>query len=261
MEQPYAPENTTEGAPTPERPPALEFAMGVALFSVILLVFMLAQFVVLMVGVAGMEPAYAQQGFSLGLLQDPVFRSAMDKYLFHGDLIAGTALWSGIIGVLLILVTTFLWKRSQLVEFLGLRMASLKQFVLWTAVFLGLAAVLELLMRLSPSFQTDFMEKVLASNTDRFLLILGVGIMAPLFEEFLLRGLLFGSLRHIVDEHASVAITAGVFALMHLQYSLPIMMLILPMGVVLGYARSRSGSIWAPVLMHVVNNCITVLWP
>ena len=82
-----------------------------------------------------------------------------------------------------------------------------------------------------------------------------------MFEEFLLRGLLFGSLRHIVDEHASVAITAGVFALMHLQYSLPIMMLILPMGVVLGYARSRSGSIWAPVLMHVVNNCITVLWP
>jgi uncharacterized protein len=259
MEQPYATENSTEGATTPERPPALEFAMGVALFSAILLVFMLVQFVVLMAGVARLEPAYSSEGFSLGLLQDPMFRAAMDKYLFNGDLVAHTALWSGLIGVLLIAATTYLWKRAQWVEFLGLRMASLKQFLLWTAVFLALAGVLELLMRMSPSFQTDFMEKVLASNTDRFLLILGVGIMAPLFEEFLLRGLLLGSIRHVTDGHTAVALTAGVFTLMHLQYSWTVMLLILPMGVVLGYARVRSGSLWVPVLLHVLNNMATVV--
>jgi len=33
------------------------------------------------------------------------------------------------------------------------------------------------------------------------------------------------------------------------------------MGVVLGYARSRSGSIWVPVLLHMVNNLITIVFP
>ena len=59
----------------------------------------------------------------------------------------------------------------------------------------------------------------------------------------------------------SVAITAGVFALMHMQYDPAVMLLILPMGVVLGYARARSGSIWVPILLHTLNNLVTVLFP
>jgi membrane protease YdiL (CAAX protease family) len=85
--------------------------------------------------------------------------------------------------------------------------------------------------------------------------------MAPLFEEFLLRGLLFGSIRHMVDEHGTVALTAGVFTLMHMQYDVAVMLLILPMGIVLGYARSRSGSIWVPVVIHMLNNLVSVAAP
>ena len=85
--------------------------------------------------------------------------------------------------------------------------------------------------------------------------------MAPLFEEFLLRGLLFGSVRHIADEHIAVAATAGVFTIMHMQYTAAIMLLILPLGVVLGYARAKSGSIWVPVALHMLNNLATVAFP
>jgi membrane protease YdiL (CAAX protease family) len=105
------------------------------------------------------------------------------------------------------------------------------------------------------------MAKVIGSTSNMFWLFLGVGIMAPLFEEFLLRGLLFGSIRHMADEHATVALTAGVFTLMHMQYDAPVMLLILPMGVVLGYARSRSGSIWVPILLHVANNVVSLVAP
>jgi membrane protease YdiL (CAAX protease family) len=103
------------------------------------------------------------------------------------------------------------------------------------------------------------MAKVLATSTNKFLLLLGVGLMAPLFEEFLLRGLLLGSIRHMTDEHSAIALTAGVFTLMHLQYSWTVMLLILPMGIVLGYARVRSGSIWVPVVLHILNNSLSVL--
>jgi membrane protease YdiL (CAAX protease family) len=31
------------------------------------------------------------------------------------------------------------------------------------------------------------------------------------------------------------------------------------MGIVLGYARVRSGSIWVPVVLHILNNSLSVL--
>lgn len=241
------------------RPPGLEFAMGVALFSMVLLVFMLVQFVVMLNGVLAVDPALGSNTSLLDLIRSPGLNALMERYLYHGDIIAHTALWSGVVGTLLIVGSVYLWKRGGLVDFLGLRLASVRQFILWTAAFLLLAVVLEVLMRMVPSFQTDFMERVLGSSTDRVLLAIGVGLMAPLFEEFLLRGLLLGSIRHITDAHSAVALSAGVFTLMHLQYSWTVMLLILPLGVVLGYARVKSGSIWVPVLLHVINNMATVL--
>ncbi|HRP00043.1 MAG TPA: CPBP family intramembrane metalloprotease [Flavobacteriales bacterium] len=256
MEQSSVPERPL---PDPARPPQLEFAMGIALFAIILMAFMLAQFAVLVTGVAAIDPAYAGKGFSLSLLQDDAFQASLERYLLNGDLVAREALWSGLIGLGLILLTVFLWKRSKAGDFLGLGLPNVRRFLVWFGIFLLLAAALEVLMRSVPAFQTDFMEKVLGSTTNRTLLVIGVGIMAPLFEEFLLRGLLFGTVRHIVDEHASVAITAGVFTIMHLQYEVLVMMLILPLGVVLGYARARTGSIWVPILLHVLNNLASVL--
>lgn len=233
--------------------------MGIALFAIILMVFMLAQFAVLVTGVVTIDPAYAGKGFSLSLLQDDAFQASLERYLLNGDLVAREALWSGLVGLGLILLTVFLWKHAQAIDFLGLRLPNAWRFLVWFGIFLLLAAALEVLMRSVPAFQTDFMEKVLGSTTDRTLLVIGVGIMAPLFEEFLLRGLLFGTVRHIVDEHAAVAVTAGVFTIMHLQYEVLVMMLILPLGVVLGYARSRTGSIWVPIFLHVLNNLASVL--
>lgn len=246
--------------PAYERPPGMEFGMGTAMFAIVLLAFFLLQSGVFIAGVYSSSPEFVEQGFSLGLLSDDGFRARMDQLLYNGDLVAKQALWSGLIGSLLILALVFRWKGAATVDLLGLRLPPIKRFLPWLGLFVLLIVVIELMARLSPAFRTDFMERIIGSATNLPLLFLGVGIMAPLFEELLLRGLLFGSVRFIQDEHATVAITAGVFALMHLQYNWAIMLLIVPMGMVLGYARSRSGSIWVPVLLHVLNNSISVLW-
>lgn len=235
--------------------------MGVALFAVTMVVFLIVQAIAFFNGLIARIPELANETFSFSWFEDPVFQEHMKTLGYHGDIVAAESLWSGAVCSVMILVTVWLWKRGGTKAFLGLALPQPKQLLLWLGIFVLLMLAIEGLALLVPSLNTDFMEQVVSTTTDLPLLLVAVGVIGPVFEEFLLRGLLFGSLRHIVDEHASVAITAGVFALMHLQYSLPIMMLILPMGVVLGYARSRSGSIWAPVLMHVVNNCITVLWP
>lgn len=247
--------------PTFVRPPGLEFAMGVALFAVVLMVFFLVQSGVFISGVLRHSPDLMAEGFSLDLLSDPRMEERMNELVHNGDLVAQEALWSGVVCTLLILLTVHLWKRQHMRHFLGLGAPRWTQFVKWLGVFILLGLAIEALAHLSPAFRTDFMGKVINSTTDLLWLYLGVGLMAPLFEEFLLRGLLFGSIRHMADEHTTVALTAGVFTLMHMQYDLTIMLLILPMGIVLGYSRSRSGSIWVPVALHVLNNMVTVLVP
>lgn len=235
--------------------------MGVALFAMVTVAFIFAQSTAFHQGILRLAPQLADIPFSIDWFEDPAVKEQLELHQYNGDITANTAIWSAGPCLLLILLVVWLWKREQMSAFLGLHVPKPLQLLKWFGLFALLMLCIELLASLSPVFQTDFMQVVVGSTTNLAVLVLGVAVLGPLFEEFLLRGLLFGSLRHIVDEHASVALTAGVFALMHLQYSLPIMMLILPMGVVLGYARSRSGSIWVPVLLHMVNNGLSVVWP
>ncbi|MBK8497318.1 MAG: CPBP family intramembrane metalloprotease [Flavobacteriales bacterium] len=259
MENPSAPE---QPSPDPSgRPPALEFAMGVALFALITVAFIIAQSAAFHRGFLKLAPQLADIPFSLEWFEDPAVKEQLELHQYNGDVTASTSLSSGGLCLGLLLLTVVLWKRTRTADFLGLRFPQPMQLLKWFGLFALLMLGIEMLARLSPVFQSDFMKEVVGSTTNMAMLVLGVAVIGPLFEEFLLRGLLYGSLRHIVDEHASVALTAGVFALMHLQYSLPIMLLILPMGIVLGYARARSGSIWVPVMLHMVNNGLSVVWP
>lgn len=263
MAHPSDPEHRSPEQPQPThvRPPGLEFAMGVALFGVVVMVFFLIQTSVFIRGVLRHSPDLSKDGFSISLLNDPRLNERMADLVMNGDLVAEVAIWSGVICSLLILLAVRLWKRGPWSRFLGLCWPNWKQVLLWLGVFLLLGLVIEGLAHWVPAFHTDFMAQVIGSTTHLIGLILGVGIIAPVFEELLLRGLLFGSLRHILDEHRTVALTAGVFALMHMQYDPAIMLLILPMGVVLGYARSRSGSVLVPILLHILNNLVTVFYP
>jgi uncharacterized protein len=261
MENQYDPERSSPEniQPTYVRPPGLEFAMGAALFALILMVFFLVQSAVFIQQVVERSPEF--ESFHMGLLQDPAFQQRMEELIFHGDMVALEALWSGLVGLVLIIVSVRIWKRKNFSTFLGLGTAPLKQYLKWIGIFLVLGLIIEVLTRYVPGFESDFMSRILATSTNQFLLFLGVGLMAPVFEEFLLRGLLLGSLRHMADEHVAVALSAGVFTLMHMQYNTAILLLILPMGVLLGYARTRTGSIWVPVVIHVINNSISVLMP
>lgn len=263
MEEQYRPDKDPqqEIAPMHIRPPGLEFAMGVAVFAVVLMVFFLLQSGIFIHGVVQHSPDLIKDGFSFSVLSDPLVEERMNELVFNGDLVAQEAFWSGLVCTLLILGIVHLWKREHMALFLGLRLPSVKQVGIWLGVFLLLGLVIEGIARFNPAFQTDFMKQVIGSTTNMTMLYLGVGVLAPVFEEFLLRGLLFGSVRHIMDEHATVAITAGVFTLMHMQYDWTVMLLVLPMGVVLGYSRSRSGSLLLPIMLHMMNNIVTVVSP
>jgi membrane protease YdiL (CAAX protease family) len=244
------------------RPPGLEMAMGLALFTFCFTLFYMAQLVLVILHARSVDPAFADRSLFSGLLTDEAFQQRVTEQFTNGDAIAFVSLGSGLIGLATVLLVTWRWKRRRTRTFLALAPAPPREFLKWTVVFVSVFVVLEVIGHLLPDAGNAFMEQVLGSSTNRLMLVLGVGVMPALFEEFLLRGLLYGSLRHVLDHHVAIALVAGLFTLLHLQYEWYVLLLIvLPMGVALGYARANGGSIWVPVLLHMLNNCASILLP
>lgn len=90
-------------------------------------------------------------------------------------------------------------------------------------------------------------------------------ILAPIAEELLFRGYLFGKVRKVVSAKVTIFLTALLFSSLHLvgflangdfqlQWNVMIDTFILAIG--LGLLREYTGSIWAGVLVHTIKNTI-----
>jgi membrane protease YdiL (CAAX protease family) len=76
---------------------------------------------------------------------------------------------------------------------------------------------------------------------------------APIVEEIAFRGLLFAGLRkHGFAPWITIGLSALVFALFHLEPSR--VLILLGVGLVLGYLRWRTGALGASIVAHGVNN-------
>ncbi|MBK1835189.1 CPBP family intramembrane glutamic endopeptidase [Roseibacillus ishigakijimensis] len=89
-------------------------------------------------------------------------------------------------------------------------------------------------------------------------LLLGVAVGAPLFEEFLFRGLLHEGLRQtVIGRWGAMVLTALVFSLMHAQYQDPAAFVMLFfLGCLFTLARELSGSLWIAVALHALQNAM-----
>ncbi len=80
-----------------------------------------------------------------------------------------------------------------------------------------------------------------------------VAVLPAVCEETLFRGVLQPVMgKAVKNDHLGIIIIAFLFALLHRQfYSF---LSIMALGIVLGYLRYWSGSLWVPVIMHLINN-------
>jgi ABC-2 type transport system permease protein len=103
------------------------------------------------------------------------------------------------------------------------------------------------------------MEETPSLRLDSSLAAAGLAVvLAPLFEEFIFRGLLFRSLRRVTRLPLAVLGSAAVFAIIHPPISfLPVFVL----GVVAALAFDRTRLLWAPIAAHAVYNAALVVWP
>ena len=103
-----------------------------------------------------------------------------------------------------------------------------------------------------------------------------------LWEEIAFRGVLQAALRRVMSERAAIAVTSGVFGIWHVRPTAAALRVnglagsrrqaaagvaagvavTTAGGVLFSWLRARSGSLAAPVLMHLATNCVgpVVVW-
>lgn len=192
---------------------------------------------------AATDPAFDGRAWGAGLGTDGVYVSLST---------IGAAL------VCIPLVWRLVARRSALpVDVIGLRRVDVRTAVVACLVLAAFVVASDLLTTsLGRPIVPEFMTDVYASSSP-LLLLVALVIAAPLFEEIFFRGFLLGALV-ASGVHTLVAVIASalVWAVIHLQYDLYGIGTILAMGLLLGAARLKTGSIVPSIAMHSLANAI-----
>lgn len=90
-----------------------------------------------------------------------------------------------------------------------------------------------------------------------FLITAIVGIIDPIAEELLFRGVIHTAYQNKHGFEIAVIVSSLVFALAH--FDLAVIPIVFPLGVILAYAYYRTESLLTPVLMHMTNNTVVFI--
>ncbi|MCD7956657.1 MAG: CPBP family intramembrane metalloprotease [Lachnospiraceae bacterium] len=111
------------------------------------------------------------------------------------------------------------------------------------------------LLRIGSYFSNETQEALFASSF--FMQLFGPGLLVPIAEELIFRGLLYARMRTRLQAGPAIVISALLFALYHGN---PIQMIYaFPMAVVLALLYERGGNLIYPILFHMGANLTAIL--
>jgi membrane protease YdiL (CAAX protease family)/Flp pilus assembly protein TadD len=96
-----------------------------------------------------------------------------------------------------------------------------------------------------------------ALRSNPIIAFLAAGVFAPIAEEILFRGLIFGALQKWLQPGWVIFWTSLLFAFAH--FEIVGLLPLIGLGALLGWVRFRTGSIGLPILLHASNNCLAML--
>lgn len=154
-------------------------------------------------------------------------------------------------------------KRRVTLETLGLtRLMSWTDIGLaplaYVAYVIVLLTVLAVVTRLFPGFEGDQVQdvgfKALTNQTGYIVAFATLVVLAPIAEEVLFRGYLYGKMRRHIPLWATALATSILFAAIHGQWNVAVDTFVLSLA--LCGLRELTGSIWAGILVHMIKNGI-----
>lgn len=223
---------------------------------VVALVFTIVQLVVLAVAIgieAGVRMTDTSDSGAIVALAEDV---AGD-----GVFLGAAATASAVFGIALILVIVKLRRGPAIGDYLAMRPVRLMPLLFWLAVAVATGLLFDLIWPLIGREKVpEFMLTAARTGRGNVFFWLGLVVAAPLFEELMCRGfMLTGWMRSALKPWCAVLLISLLWAGAHLQYGWQEMVAIAVIGVVFGVARLRTGSLWTPVAMHVLQNLIATI--
>lgn len=125
-------------------------------------------------------------------------------------------------------------------------------------VYIMIANALTQLMQLFPWFNANESQDVgfqyLAAGPDRLIAVISLVFIAPLAEEIIMRGWLYGKMRSKTKWWIAMILTSLVFAFLHGQWNVAVT--VFALSLILCSMREITGTIWSGVLLHMLSNGI-----
>lgn len=173
------------------------------------------------------------------------------------------------VSFLVVLIGMFRFLRASFADLFDDIVRSLQGMVLGYAFYYVMMLAVSLLILLvqsgiaNPNTDAIMQETRLNKNV----MIVVAVLFAPIVEEALFRGAVFGTIR-LKSRLAAYIVSAALFAIYHLwqyfvvdgfSWTLAIYLLqYIPPSIALAWSYERSGSIWAPIVIHALINLISI---
>lgn len=126
-------------------------------------------------------------------------------------------------------------------------------FVLSTIFAMGAVTVME---KILPSVDWEEAQNVgydvLVSGKDYLLAFIALVVIAPICEEILFRGWLYGKLRGRMKALPAILLTSLMFGIVHLQWNVGVTVFV--MSVFMCIMRELTGAIYSGIILHMIKN-------
>jgi uncharacterized protein len=151
-------------------------------------------------------------------------------------------------------------------DYLALRLSSWRNLLIGIIAMVFVVLAWEAISRAAgrdaaPGFMMEVLKSAQADGA-LWLLVIAFCVAAPITEEFLVRGFLYrGWSESFLRPTGAIVLSALAWTALHLQYDHDWVPFgeVLSIGLLLGYLRYRSNSIWLTVILHGLNNLAAVV--
>lgn len=143
----------------------------------------------------------------------------------------------------------------SLKEYLGFNNTKLINGIFWVFGFFVILMFLGALLKLS-NFQMPKSMTDLYRYSNVPLLLIATAVATPIYEEFLYRGFMLKGIQATSGANVAIIYSSIIFAVTHFQYNLAGILFVFMIGLLLGFAKIKTNSIYIPITMHCSLNAI-----
>ena len=193
------------------------------------------------------------------VLADPELDTTLGMNL--AQLMVGIGLFGG---ALIFAMVDAQGKLLEALRRLGFRGIAGRVFGLAALGWLAYLAVAFVLAPLLSPDQEDVTREIGTGDGGALNIVIGavlIAVVAPLSEEIFFRGFMFAGIRRALPLWPAAIISGLIFGSVHLTGgNIGVAVQLAILGVILAWLYEHSGTLWTPILVHMLNNTIAFIY-